>query len=108
MACGQVLELGVVRKEGFLNHYAGIKQVLTTNPVTTVKRMASDFVKHPGEHLANASTAGMYGKVKGNYTLAKSVVTKDAKTGGEIIGNTAANVADLAVGQQLEVLLVKE
>ncbi len=50
-----------------------------------------------GETLANAATGGLYGKAKESYSLIKSVVTGDAKTGGHIIGNTGANLLDAAV-----------
>ena len=92
---------GSAIKEGFVSHYQGIKQVLTTNPVTTVKNAVKGYVNnvkaHPVEALADAATGGLYGKAKESYTLVKSAVTGDAKTGGHILGNSGANVLDAAV-----------
>ncbi|NOW95865.1 hypothetical protein FHW89_002529 [Mucilaginibacter sp. SG564] len=89
-------------KQGFVSHYQGIKKVLTTNPVTTIKNAVNGYVNnvaaHPVEALANASTGGLYGKAKESYQLIKAIATDDAKTGGPILGNAGANVVDQAVG----------
>ncbi|WP_238387938.1 RHS repeat-associated core domain-containing protein, partial [Pararcticibacter amylolyticus] len=88
--------------QGFTAHYKAIGKVLTTNPVTTAKNAVKSYVNnvknHPGEALADAATGGLYGKAKESYTLVKSVVTGNAKTGGHILGNSSANVLDAAVG----------
>jgi RHS repeat-associated protein len=85
-------------KQGVVSHYQGIKQVFTTNPLTTAKRMINHAAAHPVETLVNGATAGNYGRAKESFTLIKSIVTDDAKTGGAIIGNSAANVLDAWVG----------
>ncbi|KIO74921.1 hypothetical protein TH53_23620 [Pedobacter lusitanus] len=101
-ACCGLFFKGVA--QGFVNNYKAIGKVLTTNPITTLKSIT---LGGAAKFAANTATLGMSGAVEQNYALGKAVLSGDAKTAGNIIGDAGANVINTAATMGVGALVSK-